>query len=506
MDFSIGLEAISAYKRLSYTPWHAIAEFIDNSTQAYFNNKEILDEAYAKSGEKGLVVSVVYDKDNKNGFLRISDNSIGMTKQELQDAMRVAFPPNNPFGRSRYGMGLKTAACWIGNKWTVRTKKLGETVEHQVTIDVNQIAAGNKDIKHIPRPNRPKEDHYTIIEIFDHNRKFATRTLGKIKDFLRSMYREDFRNGVLTLEWQGEALSWQQPEMLRATNGDEYYKKFSFTVDGKKVTGWVGILKKGTRAWAGFAMIHSGRVVKGWPDAWRPEKIFGQYLGSNDLVNQRVTGEIHLDSFEVTHTKDDILWFGTQQEDVEKALYEKSKDYIELAKTKKYRDQADERGPSPEEVDVAIDEVKEELESSEMVDQIELFDVPDEDILRIAKERLVNNVTQSRQESINAMVGSLSVRVYLASDMSMNDPYVLVESTQDSSVLVIINSSHPHWLQLKASEGVANYLRHCIYDAIAEWKAMKMTSRLNPDTIKIIKDGLLRVPLLMERNQTTEEA
>lgn len=107
MDFSIGLEAISAYKRLSYTPWHAIAEFIDNSTQAYFNNKETLDAAYAKSGGKGLIVSIAYDKDNKTGFLRITDNSIGMSKVELENAMKVAFPPDNPNGRSRYGMGLR---------------------------------------------------------------------------------------------------------------------------------------------------------------------------------------------------------------------------------------------------------------------------------------------------------------------------------------------------------------------------------------------------------------
>ncbi len=77
----IGLDAISSYKRLAYTAWHAIAEFIDNSTQAYFDNKEVLDKVYKKEDEM-LEVSVNYDRDN--GVLRISDNSMGMSYKELE--------------------------------------------------------------------------------------------------------------------------------------------------------------------------------------------------------------------------------------------------------------------------------------------------------------------------------------------------------------------------------------------------------------------------------------
>jgi hypothetical protein len=42
--------------------------------------------------------------------------------------------------------------------------------------------------------------------------------------------------------------------------------------------------------------------------------------GSNDLVNQRLVGEIHLDGFDVSHTKDSILWRDNQEEDVEEKL------------------------------------------------------------------------------------------------------------------------------------------------------------------------------------------
>lgn len=53
--------------------------------------------------------------------------------------------------------------------------------------------------------------------------------------------------------------------------------------------------------------------------------------------------------------------------------------------------------------------------------------------------------------------------------MSPNDPYVTHDSAHESEVLIIINQTHPHWKQLKGSDGVLNYLRHCVYDGIAEW-------------------------------------
>src|ERR1700730_6202733 len=115
LQLKIGPDAITSYKRLAYSPWHALAEFIDNSTQAYFDNQQALDQVLEAAGDI-LEVHIVYDKDK--GFLRITDNSIGMSLEDLEHALHVAFPPKNTAGRCKYGMGLKTAACWMGNRWT----------------------------------------------------------------------------------------------------------------------------------------------------------------------------------------------------------------------------------------------------------------------------------------------------------------------------------------------------------------------------------------------------
>ncbi|MGC4059283.1 MAG: hypothetical protein QM743_14370 [Chitinophagaceae bacterium] len=92
-------------------------------------------------------------------------------------------------------------------------------------------------------------------------------------------------------------------------------------------------------------------------------------------------------------------------------------------------------------------------------------------------------------------LGSLEVFVYIEENMSPYEPYVIIESTKSQSIVVIIvNMAHPHWSYLSNKESILNFLRHCTYDGVSEWKAFFKTGRIDPDTVKLIKDNLLRVP------------
>src|ERR1700737_3500655 len=98
MKLHLGPEIIKSYRRLSYTLWTAIAEFVDNSTQSYFNNRANLDQEFSRSGAK-LTVLVEYDS-NDGGHLKISDNAMGMSLAELEHACSIAKPPADTSGRS----------------------------------------------------------------------------------------------------------------------------------------------------------------------------------------------------------------------------------------------------------------------------------------------------------------------------------------------------------------------------------------------------------------------
>ena len=76
----------ATYQRLSYRPWYAIAEFVDNSTQNYYDHKDELLPIYRQDENHGcLKIDITYDDEHKS--LSILDNAYGMEMDELQRAV-----------------------------------------------------------------------------------------------------------------------------------------------------------------------------------------------------------------------------------------------------------------------------------------------------------------------------------------------------------------------------------------------------------------------------------
>jgi len=511
LKFQIGNNVINSYKRLAYTPWYAIAEFVDNSTQSFFNNLATLEKANEKS-KLPRPLKVTIDYNPSEDVFKVEDNAMGMSFAELTDALHLSKPPENTSGRSQFGMGMKTAASWLGNRWTITTKKLGESHEYTVEIDVNLIASGKNDLNYTIRTEGVElHSHYTIISVYEHNRRFHGRTLGKIAQYLRSMYRQDFRDDVLTLIWQGEELDWEEvnPRLATDKNGNSYLREFEFKVGtdsenpedvkDKVVRGWMGVLATGKRRDAGLTIFHANRVIMGWPATYRPEAIYGDER--NDLLNQRLLGEIHLDDFLVSHTKDAIQWMGDQEEQIEEELKICFSDYMRYANEVR-KGGEDPRGPTHQEKEIAVSELEKELKSNELADEFNLAPMLSQEMVNEAVKTVIKQVEEDGSPRFTVTIGGITVYLYLQSDMSVNDKYLTVDAARDNEIIIVVSENHPHWYQIRGAEGVVNFLRHCVYDGIAEWKARKKQGTIDPDTIKVFKDGYLRIPMEMERHQS----
>ena len=498
MQVQIGPEIVRSYKRLSYTFWHGLAEFVDNSIQSYRNNRDELDRAYAATGER-LTVQISYDPSD-DGMLVIRDNAMGMSEPELARALSIGVPPLITDGLSEFGMGMKTAACWFGDEWTVRTKRLRDEAGQQITFNVENVARHDLDLNYQPIPSSVDE-HFTEISITHLNHEIYGRTIWFIKTFLRSMYRTYIHSGELELFFNGEQLMWESPTEgnVHMENGQDSVVDIDFSIvqGQKRVHGWIAVLERGSRSDAGLTIIRRGRVIKGWPNSWRPQSIFGQLEGSNDLVNQRLVGEVHMDEFNVSHTKDEILWEGEEEEAVDEALGRIAHPLIVIATSYRKRGTRGSRPTMPT-INAALGMLEEEIRSDQFLSVIRANgDTPQERYEAFANSPI--REIPIMESPARYPLDGLMLNVFLTRQLSERDSYLGIEIGNDDTLSVVINLNHPHVRDLNGRIGMLNHLKACTYEGVAQWKVTQAGYADSPALIRAIKDSLLRVgPLVAD--------
>ena len=256
----------ATYRRIAYKVWFAIGEFVDNSTQNFFTHSADIEAAIGQPSS--LTVDITYD--SKADTLTITDNAHGMNFDELVRAVRLNAPPDDKSGRSEFGMGLKMAACWLGKRWRIVTKRLGSDVEYSVLVDVDRLSQHRPD--EIPVQEITGLDpaqHYTRIEIDGLYRKYRANTVTKIIEHLSSIYRRDLKSGRITMLWNGAPLEWtdRPPFEMKLPDGGTRVLRMpvNFEVSGLPVKGYVWVSIPGAARYAGFHLFRRGRLVVGGP-------------------------------------------------------------------------------------------------------------------------------------------------------------------------------------------------------------------------------------------------
>lgn len=318
-----GVGMLALFPSMNYKPWYAIGEFVDNAIQSWHASVGLLDAAYGAPATLHIDVDI----DRNLGTITVTDNAAGIAARDIPRAFTPAEPPADASGLSQFGIGMKSAACWYAERFVVTTTALGEPVRRTVSFDVPQIVESRSET--IPLVEEPADPsaHGTTITLSRLNHSAPTgRTLGKIRAYLSSIYRTFLRDERVHLVVAGERLRATDAELLVAprwndVDGVNVTWRKDLRVDlpsGRTVSGWAGLLSKGSTATAGFALLYRGKVVQGAggmakdpADAYKPVEVFGQ---GNTFTSQRLVGELDVSEVDVTHTKDALVWDGEDEE------------------------------------------------------------------------------------------------------------------------------------------------------------------------------------------------
>ncbi len=517
----------ATYKRLSYQPWTAIAEFVDNSTQSFYDHKdELMSQKYAK----GLNITIKYIEDTVEGDrLEIIDDAYGMEWRDFQRAVVLDRPPQNTSGRNEFGMGLKTAACWFGSLWSVESTQLNSTTKYYTEINVDELGKYKTEEINVREETVSKKDHFTKIVIRKLNKHIVgPRTIGKVKDLLSSIYREDLRTGLVRITYNGSALQFKEPPVYVDENSKIWEKDVSFTVqhEGKElsVNGFIAIRIPGSVKDAGFTLIRRGRVIVGGSEKnYRPTELFGD---ANSYAWQRMYGELHMDNWPVTQAKDGFDWHNSGLEEAfidELSKY--TQDYRKKAENIRVREKLNTQDLVETATKGLIDSKTVENVKIEIVDREPVgTDTPTNVPTLNSEQEHTNEPQDSQQNHMETNNTSQSTSsqtqnggnvqleggkqidyafTYKHSDykfhiiLEMNDPamdWLLIERLADTEYNLFINMRHSFFKPLiDKSEFLPIMMRMSIALALAEIDLMVTShdGRIEPSAIRLKMNEIL---------------
>lgn len=477
------------YQRLSYNPWTALAEFVDNSTESWFQNKHILKE----NGINGIRIDIDYDRILDR--LTIRDSAYGMELEDFKRAVILGAKPTKK-SRNEYGFGLKTAACWFGNKWEVHSTQLNSPNKYSVVIDIDEIERIKTNEIDITLEKAEESEHWTEIVIHDVSQRMKDPGVkNKISQNLAFKYRRDIKSGAIRIFYNGEPIEYKDPKILYFRD-KEWMKNlnFSFSFNGKtyNVTGFVGIFAKGTRysyQRAGFGLFMDDRtIIGGFGLNYKHKDIF-----TNDPKSQiagKLFGEINLNDIPVNQAKDNFIWGDGLEQAFVNALKGNIKEYIDVARMG-YKDmEAEERKRKLEEKETKDNDFHEESDSKkETGEKREVFSRKNgTDGFNNETNGTDGNDEEASEEkpilvtySINGVEDEV-IEVKL--DNTLHVAYLLERNGEAIS----INYDHA---QYKNSEDKELYIKQCISFALLE-DSLKIVYGNTSLTLHMLRDDLVK--------------
>jgi len=355
VDLTPSPKLLQMLGEIEFEEWQCIAELVDNAFDSFLEIKRA-----GSPWPGGFKVSVTLPSvsdDPKDAVVSIRDTGPGMTREQLENAVKAGFSSNDRFTKlGLFGMGFNVSTARLGGFTRVTTTKADDLFWNGVEIDFDAI----DDSFNAPELKIEKEflpDHGTHIEIGKLKQDrlaFLARQeanlrirLGRVYSYLLTEF--DFQleiNGVRVKPvthcvWgEDRSVDLKLKEGVEAQSAivqvdhplapvDSCQSCGNSQVSGKhdvcsicgssellyrerRIYGWLGIQRYISPSDFGIDFLRNGRKILlsdrklfEWRDPNDPNSSVNiEYPTELAHLGGRIVGEIHLDHVPVTYSKD----------------------------------------------------------------------------------------------------------------------------------------------------------------------------------------------------------
>lgn len=288
-------------------PHRAIAELVANS----------LDWRKEQSSAFEPIIQVVIG----HGFIQILDNGIGMTSEELQDAVQVSVAndqrrKNLRIRKGMFGMGMKVACLSLGWKITFHTRSINEKgKENTLILDTrkldlpeeqssnyrNKLKGVNSDFLKDSPLNGWESGTSILIEDLTHK----SLSPISVKDSLQEIFNPEIAIEQVTIQvvdlekevtYTCESVEVPVFEKSKIILDDlDLFVKGEDNSEPIKIKGWIGLMKSagsGTGKW-GLHLFKNNQIIERYHQL--PSRLGGLMPKNPHPRFARTYGEIHLD-------------------------------------------------------------------------------------------------------------------------------------------------------------------------------------------------------------------
>lgn len=286
-------------------PTQAIAELVANS----------LDWRTENENTKPLIQVII----SKNS-IEVKDNGVGMTAEELQNAIQVSVANDNlrPSLRVRkgmFGMGMKVACLSLGWKITIHTRSLSEeNIEHTLLLNTRELdsdGVSNEYRNNIAGEsteellNGPLSDWTSGTSILIEDLSHRSLTAVAVRDSLQEIFSPEISienvsiqviDSENDIEYNCEKIEVPvYPETIIKLDELNLFINDEVTGSPVQVKGWLGLMKtssSGLGKW-GLHLFKNNQVIERFHQL--PSRLGGLMPKNPHPKFGRTYGEIHLD-------------------------------------------------------------------------------------------------------------------------------------------------------------------------------------------------------------------